>query len=84
LAKNKESRKHLLIGVLIMSTNVHAFKETDLKRAIRSARAAGLDITAVVVTKDGTIDLRTAKAREPELVVNTAKNAADVVADRLG
>jgi hypothetical protein len=66
-----------------MSTNIHAFKETDLKRAIRSARAAGLDVIEIILAKDGA-SLKTAEAKRPELVVNTAKNAADVVTDRLG
>jgi hypothetical protein len=67
-----------------MGTNVHAFKETDLRRAIRSARTAGLDVTSIDITKEG-VTLRTAPKGKLELVVdNTAKNAADVVAARLG
>jgi hypothetical protein len=65
-----------------MSTNVHAFKETDLRRAIRSARAAGLDVIGIDITKEG-VNLKTAEARKPEFIINTAKNAADVVTDRL-
>jgi len=66
-----------------MSTNVHAFKETDLKRAIRSARAAGLDVIEITLAKNGA-SLKTAEAKKPGLIVNTARNAADVVAERLG
>jgi len=59
-----------------MSTNVHAFKETDLKRAIRSARAAGLDVTGIVITNDGAA-LKTTEGKKPEIMTVTAD---DIVA----
>jgi hypothetical protein len=36
------------------------FKETDIKRVIQAAQAAGLEVLGVVVTKDA-IEVRTAK-----------------------
>jgi hypothetical protein len=48
-----------------MATNVHAFRATDLQRAIRCAGAAGLIVTSVVINKAGTVELKTAPSREP-------------------
>ena len=39
-----------------------SFKEADLKRAVKSARAAGLQISSVEVTKAGNIIVHVASA----------------------
>lgn len=45
-----------------------SFQESDLSRALRAARKAGLDVARVEIDKDGKIVLVTG---EPETVVRT-------------
>jgi hypothetical protein len=40
-----------------MSSKASLFKETDIKRAIRATRTAGLDIGRVEIGKDGRISI---------------------------
>jgi hypothetical protein len=44
------------------------FRETEVARAIRSAKRGGLEVDSVSVTKDGTITIHSAKpeAAKPE------------------
>jgi hypothetical protein len=44
-----------------MGTGKSAFKETDVRRAIKAVQAAGLEVLSVAITKDGVIDVRTGK-----------------------
>ena len=47
-----------------------SFKEADLKRAVKSARAAGLQISSVEVTKAGNIIVHVCKRTEVETTDN--------------
>jgi hypothetical protein len=47
-----------------MSSGKCAFKETDVKRAIRAVLATGLDVLGVVIGKDGAIDVRVSKEKQ--------------------
>ena len=38
-----------------MSRGPHTFKQTDLTRALKGARAAGIDVARVVIDRDGRI-----------------------------
>jgi hypothetical protein len=49
-----------------MSTGKLAFKESDVKRAIRAVQAVGLEVLGVSITKDGAIDLRTGKEEKSD------------------
>jgi hypothetical protein len=55
-----------------------------LRRAIRCAKSTGLDVIGIDITKNGASLRTTSGKAPPELIVNAAKNAADVVTDRLG
>jgi hypothetical protein len=55
-------------GNVAVSTGNHAFKETDVRRAIRAAQATGLDVTGFEVGKDGAIRVLTGKETKPEAV----------------
>lgn len=50
-----------------MSRTPARFKQADLTRAVKAARAAGLEVTRTEITKDGRIVLvHTSVADEPE------------------
>lgn len=53
-------------GQLTMSRSPSPFKKTDVVRLIEAARAAGMRVTGVEVTPDGTLRaLETAPAQTP-------------------
>jgi hypothetical protein len=61
-----------------VSNRVHAFKDRDVKRLVKAARAAGLTPTAIEVdTKSGKIKVMSGIAIEP----NAASNEWDEVCD---
>jgi hypothetical protein len=41
------------------------FRQTDLKRAIKGARAAGMEVARVEINKDGVIVVVPSKPQEP-------------------
>jgi hypothetical protein len=51
------------------------FKETEVRRAIRAAKAAGLSVTGVTISKDGAIVVQSGKQDQP-----AAATADDIVA----
>jgi hypothetical protein len=59
-----------------MSRGPYTFRQTDLTRAIKGARAAGIDVARIEIEKDGRIViLPTQSAAVPE----TARNEWDEV-----
>jgi len=44
-----------------MSRGPHTFKQRDLTRAIKGARAAGIDVARVVIDKQGRISIEIAR-----------------------
>jgi hypothetical protein len=44
------------------------FRESDLKRAVKSARESGLQVKSVEITKAGTIIVHVGKPEETEIV----------------
>jgi hypothetical protein len=54
----------LKVRVLSMSARPSAFKTTDLARAIRGARAGGVEIGRVIVDKNGAISIVPREPRE--------------------
>jgi hypothetical protein len=57
-----------------MSTNLHSFRETDLRREGDPIRASlGLDVIGITLTKEGA-SLKTAEGKRPEIVTATAED----------
>lgn len=48
-----------------MPRGVCLFRQTDLKRALKGARAAGMEIARVEINKDGVIVMVPGKPEEP-------------------
>jgi len=44
-----------------MSRGVQNFKLTDLRRALRAAKAEGLDVASCRISKDGSIEVQVGK-----------------------
>ena len=49
-----------------MTRRASTFRQSDVERAVKAARAAGLDVGSVEVAPDGTIRVVTATANENE------------------
>jgi hypothetical protein len=64
-----------------MSKVAQRFTQRDLARAFRAARQAGVDVQ-VNITRDGTLNVVPVSGAQ-ERRTGTAKDAADVVAERL-
>ena len=41
-----------------MSRGAHTFKQSDLTRALRGAKAAGVEVSRIKIAKDGTIEIK--------------------------
>jgi hypothetical protein len=59
------------------------FRQVEESRAIRGVVAAGLCVDRVECRTDGTIIVHTAKEAPEPPEIGVARNAADVVAERL-
>ena len=64
-----------------MSKVAQGFRQRDVSRALRAAKEAGLDNVRVEFPREGGFNL--VQINDPEARSNIAKNAADVVAERL-
>jgi hypothetical protein len=60
-----------------MANKTHRFKDTDVKRVIKAARAAGLDGTVEVDTKTGKIKVIGDKAATAEQQTNLDRELAE-------
>jgi len=40
-----------------MARSAQTFKQTDVTRALKAAKAAGIDVTRIKITRDGSIEL---------------------------
>ncbi len=62
-----------------MSRRVVSFRQTDVSRAVKGAKAAGLDVAAVEIDASGTIRLfdRTASASVPPDAFSNWKEKRD-------
>ncbi len=58
-----------------MSHHPSRFRQTDLKRAVKAVRAAGVEIARVEIGKDGLIVVVPGKAKE----VTTGKASDDLI-----
>jgi hypothetical protein len=64
---------------LNLSRRPSTFRQTDLTRALRGARAAGIEIARVAIDKDGSIILVVAKPTEESGDVGGEHNEWDAV-----
>ena len=62
-----------------MSRRPSTFRKTDLTRALRGARAAGIDIAHFEIDKDGRIIVVAAKTKEESDNVDGDRNEWDSV-----
>lgn len=60
-----------------MSRGPHAFKQTDVTRALKAAKAAGVEIARIKINKDGAIEIDAGKPKE--LAAETGGNEWDKV-----
>jgi hypothetical protein len=64
-----------------MSKVAQGFRQRDVSRPLRAAKEAGLDNVRIEFPREGGFNL--VQISESEARSNIAKNAADVVAERL-
>jgi hypothetical protein len=59
-----------------LSRGPHTFKQADLTRAIKGARAAGIDVAQIEIGKDGKIVIL---PKQPGMALQIAQNEWDEV-----
>jgi hypothetical protein len=77
-----QTGKRIYSNVISMSRRPCTFRETDVKRAVKAVRAAGVEIARVEIGRDGRIIVVPGKPRETE-DANGERNEWDAVHGQL-
>ena len=62
-----------------MSRGVQSFRQSDVRRALRATKAAGLDVKRVKVGKDGGFEIEIGKPAAQEAASDTPESVRELI-----